>query len=159
MHSPALTFPPPAYRFRAEFRPLSGPAYPCVAGRDQKPTKSMSQSTESREEAIKRLTESASSLEARTAREISHEAAGQAAAGQAWRILADLFGGVFLGLAVGLLADRFLGISPWGLIGGVLLGFAVSVWMAWSTAQRLMAQARASGVEPKAVPFDDDEKD
>lgn len=119
----------------------------------------MSTQPESREEAIKRLTESASAMEARNARELSHEAAGQAAAGQAWRILADLFGGVFIGLALGFIVDRFAGTGPWGLIGGVLLGFAVSVFMAWRTAQRLMAQAKASGVEPKSVPFDDDEED
>ncbi|CAN5346840.1 hypothetical protein BH10PSE2_BH10PSE2_22040 [soil metagenome] len=119
----------------------------------------MATPTESREEAIKRLNDSASSLETRTAPPLSHEAAGQAAAGQAWRIIADLFGGVFVGLALGLLADRFLGISPWGTIGGVLAGFAISVWMAWQTAQRLMAQSKASGVEPKSVPFDEDEED
>ncbi|HYD27982.1 AtpZ/AtpI family protein [Brevundimonas sp.] len=119
----------------------------------------MSTEPESREEAIKRLTESASAMEARNARQLSHEAAGQAAAGQAWRILADLFGGVFVGLALGFIVDRFAGTGPWGLIGGVLLGFAVSVFMAWRTAQRLMAQAKASGVEPKSVPFDDDEED
>lgn len=118
----------------------------------------MSTEPESREEAIKRLTESASAMEARNARQLSHEAAGQAAAGQAWRILADLFGGVFVGLALGFIVDRFAGTGPWGLIGGVLLGFAVSVFMAWRTAQRLMAQAKASGVEPKSVPFDDDEE-
>ena len=119
----------------------------------------MSTQPESREEAIKRLTESASAMEARNARQLSHEAAGQAAAGQAWRILADLFGGVFVGLALGFIVDRFAGTGPWGLIGGVLLGFAVSVFMAWRTAQRLMAQAKASGVEPRSVPFDDDEED
>ena len=119
----------------------------------------MSTQPESREEAIKRLTESASAMEARNTRELSHETAGQAAAGQAWRILADLFGGVFVGLALGVIVYRFAGTAPWGLIGGVLLGFAVSVFMAWRTAQRLMAQAKASGVEPKSVPFDDDEED
>lgn len=119
----------------------------------------MSLPPESREEAIKRLTESASAMEARQAGKVSHEAAGQAAAGQAWRIIADLFGGVFIGLAIGFMVDRFAHTGPWGLIGGVLLGFAVSVFMAWQTAQRLMAQAKASGVEPKSVPFDDDEED
>jgi ATP synthase protein I len=119
----------------------------------------MSLPPESREEAIKRLTESASRLEARTAREISHEAAGQAAAGQAWRIIADLLGGVFVGLALGAVVDWSFGTNPWGLIGGVLLGFAISIWMAWRTAQRVMAQARAGGAEPKSVPFDDDEED
>ena len=119
----------------------------------------MSQPTESREEAIKRLTESASALEARTAREVSQDAAGHAAASQAWRIIADLLGGVFVGLALGFVVDKLLGTNPWGLIGGVLLGFAISIWMAWQTAQRIMAQAKASGVEPKSVPFDDEEED
>jgi ATP synthase protein I len=121
--------------------------------------KPMSLPPESREEAIKRLTESASSLEARTAREISHEAAGQAAASQAWRIIADLLGGVFVGLALGAGVDWYFQTNPWGLIGGVLLGFAVSIWMAWRTAQRVMAMAKASGEEPKSVPFDEDEED
>ena len=118
----------------------------------------MSLPPESREEAIVRLTESASDLEARTARQISHEAAGQAAAGQAWKILADLFGGVFVGLAIGFGVDHFAGTRPWGVIGGVLLGFAVSVWMAWQTAQRLMAEAKRNG-PPQDVPFDDEDQD
>ncbi|WP_339915163.1 AtpZ/AtpI family protein [uncultured Brevundimonas sp.] len=117
----------------------------------------MSLPTESREEAIKRLNDSASALEARTARP-EHSAAGHAAASQAWRILADLFGGVFVGLAAGFLVDRFFGTAPAGIIGGVLLGFAVSIWMARLTANRLMAQAKLEG-EPTSVPFDEDEED
>ena len=119
----------------------------------------MSLPPESREEAIKRLNESASSLEARTAREVSQEMAGHAAASQAWRIIADLLGGVFVGLALGAVVDWYFHTNPWGLIGGVLLGFAISVWMAWRTAQRVMAMAKASGAEPKSVPFDDDEEE
>ena len=118
----------------------------------------MSLEPESREEAIARLQKSASDLETRTTRQVSHEAAGHAAAGQAWRILADLFGGVFVGLAIGFVVDRFAGTAPWGLIVGVLVGFGVSVWMARQTANRLMAQAKAEGVEPQAVPFDEDEE-
>ena len=116
----------------------------------------MSLPPESREETIARLNRSASDLEARNASPVSHEAAGQAAAGQAWRIIADLFGGVFVGLALGAIVDWYFHTGPAGLIGGVLLGFAVSVWMAWRTAQRLMAEARKQG-EPQSVPFDDDE--
>ena len=116
----------------------------------------MSQEPESREEAIARLQKSASDLESRTQSQLAHELAGQKAAGQAWRILADLLGGVFVGLILGLLLDRFANTGPWGTIGGVLLGFAVSVWMGWRTSQRLMAEAKASGVEPQSVPFDDD---
>lgn len=117
----------------------------------------MSLPPESREEAIARLAKSASDLEARTTPQISQEIAGQAAASQAWKIIADLFGGVFVGLAIGFGVDHFAGTSPVGIIGGVLLGFALSVWMAWRTAQRLMAEANKHG-EPKSVPFDDEDE-
>ena len=119
----------------------------------------MSQPTESREEAIKRLNASASALEQRTAPKTSEHLAATAVSSEAYKIIAELIGGVMIGLALGFGVDRFFGTNPWGLIGGVLLGFAVSVWMAWLTAQRLMAQAKASGVEPKSVPFDEDEED
>ena len=113
--------------------------------------------TESREEAIKRLNESASSLEARHAQQESSHLAAQKVTGEAYKIIADLVGGVLVGLALGFLADRFLGITPWGIIGGVLLGFALSIYMARRTANRLMAQAKASGIEPKSILFDDEE--
>lgn len=117
----------------------------------------MSTPPESREEAIARLTKSASDLEARTAPAISQELAGQRAASQAWKIIADLFGGVFVGLAIGFGVDHFAGTSPVGIISGVLLGFALSVWMAWRTARRIQQEAEQAGVRPQAVPFDDDE--
>ncbi len=116
----------------------------------------MSLPPESREEAIARLTRSASDLEARTTREVGDHGVQAAAASKAWRILAELFGGVFAGLAGGFVFDRFFGTVPWGLIVGVLSGFAVSVWMARRTANRLMAEARLEG-EPKSVPFDEEE--
>ena len=115
----------------------------------------MSQNTESREEAIARLSKSASDLEARTTREAQSDAAGQAVAGQAYKVVAQLLGGVFLGIGAGFVFDHFAGTAPWGVIGGVLAGFAVSLWMAWQTAKRLMALAAATGVEPRSVPFDD----
>ncbi|MBX4159052.1 AtpZ/AtpI family protein, partial [Lactiplantibacillus plantarum] len=79
--------------------------------------------------------------------------------GEAYKIIADLVGGVLVGLALGFLADRFLGITPWGIIGGVLMGFALSIYMARRTANRLMAQAKAAGVVAKSVPFDDADED
>ncbi|PZU00110.1 MAG: F0F1 ATP synthase assembly protein I [Brevundimonas sp.] len=115
--------------------------------------------TESREEAIKRLNESASSLEARHAQQESSHLAAQKVTGEAYKIIADLVGGVLVGLALGFLADRFLGITPWGIIGGVLLGFALSIYMARRTANRLMAQAKAAGGVAKSVPFDDADED
>lgn len=63
---------------------------------------------------------------------------------QAYRLIAELLGGVLVGLGLGFAIDRLTGVTaPWGLIVGVLLGFAVSVWMAKKTADRLTAQAAA----------------
>jgi ATP synthase protein I len=43
------------------------------------------------------------------------------------RLSSELVGGVLLGAAIGWVLDRLLGISPWGMIVFVLLGFAAGV--------------------------------
>jgi ATP synthase protein I len=115
---------------------------------------------ESREEAIKRLHQSASALEARTQADKSAEVAAQKVVGQAYRIIAELLGGVAIGLAFGFGVDRLFGTTPAGVIGGVLLGFALSIYMARRTANRLMAQAKAAGVPQQGEPIvEADEED
>lgn len=116
----------------------------------------MSPADEPREEAIRRLDERAAALGARTERPVATHA-GEQAVSQAYRIIAELIGGVLVGLAAGFIVDKVFKTGPWGLIGGVLLGFALSIWMANHTAQRLMALAKQEG-EPPSVPFDDDEE-
>jgi len=113
----------------------------------------MSPMSESREEAIKRLQDSASALEDKTAQKASEHLAAQAVTSQAYKIVAELLGGVFLGLGLGFGADRLFGTNPWGIIGGVLLGFALSIYMARRTANRLMAQAKAQGNSAPAEPY------
>jgi ATP synthase protein I len=103
------------------------------------------------EEALRRLDERAHALEQRTAPPQASMPHSQAVS-QAYRIVAELFGGVLLGLALGFGVDRLLGTTPWGLIGGVLLGFAVSVFMARRTANRLMALALAEQAAQGSVP-------
>ena len=117
----------------------------------------MATQDDAREEAIKRLDERAAALGARTQRPTTSHA-GEQAVSQAYRIIAELIGGVLVGLAAGFIVDRVLNTTPWGLIGGVLLGFALSVWMARRTANRLMALAKQESEPPHAVPFDDDEE-
>lgn len=113
---------------------------------------------DAREEAIRRLDERASALGARTQRPgASH--AGEQAVSQAYRIIAELIGGVLVGLAAGFIVDRVFSTTPWGLIGGVLLGFALSIWMARRTANRLMALAKQGAEQPEAVPFDEDDEE
>jgi ATP synthase protein I len=117
----------------------------------------MAPADEPREEALKRLNERAAALGARTQGPATSHA-GEQAVSQAYRIIAELLGGVLVGLAAGFIVDRVLDTTPWGLIGGVLIGFALSIWMARRTANRLMALAKQD-VEPlPSVPFDDDEE-
>ena len=113
----------------------------------------MSSPTESREEAIKRLSRSASELEARTRTEAVASAEAQKVVGQAWRIVAELVGGVFIGLGIGAGIDWIFDIRPVGIVGGVLVGFALSIFMARRTANRLMAEAKALGEAAQANPI------
>jgi ATP synthase protein I len=55
-----------------------------------------------------------------------------------FRLSAELVGGVVVGALIGWLIDRGLGISPWGLIVFLLLGFAAGV----------LNVMRAAGVVP-----------
>lgn len=102
----------------------------------------MPKAADPREQALRSLDERARALEARTAR-VESPMGELNASSQAYRILAELLGGVLIGLAAGAILDRFANTAPWGLIGGVLAGFALSVFMARRTANRLMAQAKA----------------
>ncbi len=112
-----------------------------------------------RHEALGRLDERAKALVARTQRPAGGHA-GEQAVSQAYRIIAELVGGVLIGLAAGFLFDRVAHTTPWGLIGGVLLGFALSIYMARRTANRLMAlakQEQAGRPMPPSVPDDEEE--
>lgn len=111
-----------------------------------------------REEALRRLDERADALEARTRR--TPPDYGSQAIGGAYRILAELVGGVLVGLALGWIFDAFVPPArPAGTIVGVLLGFVVSIWMAMRTARRLKEQMSKDAPPPAAVAFDEDEED
>jgi ATP synthase protein I len=119
----------------------------------------MSKPDETRAEALRRLNERAAALDVRTQRPVAAHG-GEQAVSQAYRIVAELIGGVLVGLAFGFLADRIFRTTPWGLVAGVLLGFALSIWMARRTANRLMALAKQGDAGPlPSVPFDDDDEE
>jgi ATP synthase protein I len=66
-------------------------------------------------------------------------AADPSAMARGFRLSTELVAGVLVGAALGWLLDRWLGISPWGLIVFLLLGFAAGV----------LNVMRAAGVRPK----------
>lgn len=44
---------------------------------------------------------------------------------------------VGIGVFAGWWIDERAGSSPWGLLGGVLLGFAAAMWMIWRSLQAM----------------------
>jgi ATP synthase protein I len=59
-----------------------------------------------------------------------------------FRLSSELVGGVLVGAGIGWVLDRVLGISPWGLILFLLLGFVAGV----------MNVVRSAGVAPGSGP-------
>ncbi len=161
---PSVDIPPSAARFRSPSPGRGGPPpRPC----ERAPISGMSDLRRPTDDRLADLSARADALERSTARStsgLSGAGAGGAAANQAYRILADLIGGVVVGLALGFGVDALaphLGFrtAPAGLLIGVLSGFAVSVWMAKRTADRLVAQARTDHPNPPSVPFGDGDED
>ena len=107
-----------------------------------------------REEAIRRLDERADALEARTARNVPDY--GSKAVAQGSQLVAGLIGGPLVGLGFGWGVDYLAGTAPWGLIAGLMIGFAASVFLALRTAQRMTAAAQDW---PVAEPVLDDDED
>ena len=65
-------------------------------------------------------------------------AADPSAIARGFRLSSELVAGVLVGAAIGWALDRWLGISPWGMIVFLLLGFAAGV----------LNVMRAAGVVP-----------
>jgi ATP synthase protein I len=65
-------------------------------------------------------------------------ATDSSALARGFRLSSELVAGVLVGAAIGWLIDRWLGISPWGMIVFLLLGFAGGV----------LNVMRAAGVVP-----------
>lgn len=115
-----------------------------------------------RGEALERLRQRADALQASAVRPVP-QPSGHAAVGKAYQILGYLVAGPVVGLAAGFAVDWLAGTTPWGLIVGVLLGFAAAVFLAKKAADRIMAQAKAEAAAnpqpPSAVVVDDEDEE
>lgn len=117
----------------------------------------MTRPEESRAETLKRLDEQADALESRNAE--TPQDPGYQAMSYGYRLLAEMIGGVLVGLAVGWVFDYFVGSAPAGIIVGTLLGFGVSIWMAMRSAKRLGDKMSKDWGPPVDLPDDADENE
>ena len=49
-------------------------------------------------------------------------------ANQGFKVLGELIGGIFGGLGLGYLFDRFAHTLPWGMIAGTILGMVAAIY-------------------------------
>ena len=110
-----------------------------------------------RDEARKRLDEGLTAFDKKRARPKSSLGDNAGSMGEGYRLLAGLIGGVLGGLGLGWTFDYFLHTSPFGLVGGLLIGIVLSTFTAVRTAGRMSAAAKAKSGPVSAVPDDDDD--
>lgn len=124
---------------------------------------SMPQPDDQREEALSRLDDRLKAFEADRAKKPA-PFGGERQVGDGYRLLAELIGGVMCGLGLGWGFDQIAHTKPMGLIGGVLIGTGLSVFMMVRQASRMSAASSARGASEKAgpaksAPFEEDEDD
>jgi len=110
-----------------------------------------------RDGAFKRLDERLDSLEASRARKSGGLGSETRSAGDGYRLLGELIGGVLGGLGLGWVIDYYAHTPPWGMVGGLLIGLGVSVYMIMRQATRMSVKAEAEQGPTKSVPFDDED--
>lgn len=109
----------------------------------------------SHDEARKRLDARLEAFEARRAPKGA--AVAGVFSGEGFRFLGEVVSGVLGGTGLGWLADRFLNTQPWGLIGGLLIGTGLSIFVAVRTAARTQRDALAKAGPLPSVPDDDED--
>jgi ATP synthase protein I len=111
--------------------------------------------TESSRRALNRLDRRLSAFEA--SRKVGTLGSGLGGeAGDGYRLLGQMLGGVLGGVGLGWLLDQFAHTGPWGVLGGLAIGSAGSIYATVRTASRMsarMEQHPASG----AAAGDEDE--
>ena len=87
----------------------------------------MPKADEPNDKALSSLDARLDAFEAKKAAEKPVKAASEKANQDGYRLLADLIGGVLVGLGFGWLLDRYVHTSPWGMVGGLLIGLGLAI--------------------------------
>jgi ATP synthase protein I len=101
----------------------------------------MPKADEPNDKALRSLDARLDAFEAKKAAEQPIHAENEKSSQDGYRLLADLIGGVLVGLGFGWLLDRYAGTGPWGMVGGLLIGMGFSIYLVVRKATKLSAQA------------------
>jgi ATP synthase protein I len=82
----------------------------------------MPKADEPNDKALRSLDARLDAFEAKRRRKQPVRAEHEKSSQDGYRLLADLIGGVLVGLGFGWLLDHFVGTGPWGMVGGLLIG-------------------------------------
>ena len=110
----------------------------------------MPKADEPNDKALQSLDARLAAFEAKKAAEQPVRAEHEKSSQDGYRLLADLIGGVLVGLGFGWLLDRFAHTAPWGMVGGLLIGMGASIFSVVRKATKLSAQASAKAPEEQA---------
>ncbi|HQR88633.1 MAG: F0F1 ATP synthase assembly protein [Caulobacter sp. 12-67-6] len=101
----------------------------------------MPKADEPNDKAFQSLDARLDAFEARKAAEQPMRAEHEKSSQDGYRLLADLIGGVLVGLGLGWGLDQFVGTAPFGMVGGLLIGMGASIFSVVRKATKLSAQA------------------
>lgn len=113
----------------------------------------MPKADEPNDKALQSLDARLDAFEARKAAEKPVKAESEKANQDGYRLLADLIGGVLVGLGFGWLLDRYVHTSPWGMVGGLLIGLGLAIFSVVRKATKMSAQA--SSATPQGIDGED----
>jgi ATP synthase protein I len=107
------------------------------------------------DEALRSLDQRLGAAEAAQDRKVSGDT--YAAMAQGYRFVGEVVGGVLGGVGLGWLLDHFAGTTPFGLIGGLLIGGGISIFAAVTSAAKASRIAMERLAAQPSAPEDEDE--
>jgi ATP synthase protein I len=107
------------------------------------------------EEALQSLDRRLGAAEAARARKLSGDT--YAAMAQGYRFVGEVVGGVLGGVGLGWLLDHFAGTTPFGLVGGLLIGGGISIFAAVKSAAKASRIAMERLASQPSAPEDEHE--